>query len=73
MCPMPGCESEDPQEHILQCLKLTTNKAHDEDINDGDLFSSELTRQAAVTKLFASLLERREDAIASPVGPNHNL
>ena len=68
---MLGCEKQDSQEHLLQCLKLTSK--NEDDINFSDPFSSDVTRQAAVTKLFTSLLERREDAIAPPVGPNHIL
>ena len=69
LCPM-GCQIPDSQEHCLDCEKLNCNDTLNRSIKYEDIFSSDIMKQAAVTKLFASLLERREDASASPAGPS---
>ena len=72
-CPM-NCGDMDTQEHILRCQKLNSQMSQDKTIEYSDLFSSNITQQTAITKLFSSLLERREDACASqPAGPDHNM
>ena len=72
MCPIPGCIERDTQEHCLKCEQVSTTKTHIFDVQYEDIFSSDITKQVAVTKMFTSLLERREDANASqPVGPDH--
>ena len=66
ICPMQGCYEVDTQERCLVCEKniLTSNTIKYEGI-----FSDTIEKQVAVTKLFASLLERREDASAYTAGP----
>ena len=72
-CPMPGCTELDTPEHCLQCEKLFNN-TQCSDTQYDDIFSSDISKQVAVTKIFASLLERREDSSASqPVGPDRDL
>ena len=70
MCPM-GCESEDTPEHILVCDKLDHDSSKYQDIHYEDIFSENVARQAAVTKHFVTLLERREDASTLETGPSH--
>ena len=65
-----GCQIPDSQEHCLECEKLNGNDTLNRSIKYEDIFSSDIKKQAAVTQLFASLLERREDASASPTGPS---
>ena len=60
-CPM-GCSEADTQEHALICDTLHPVNSRDTKIAYEDIFSADITRQAAVTKLFSTLLERREDA-----------
>ena len=62
LCRM-GCKSPDTQEHCINCEKLTFANTNKNDIEYNDIFSSDITKQVAVTKLFTSLLVRREDAI----------
>ena len=64
-----GCESEDTPEHILVCDKLNHEKSRFQDIHYKEIFSDNVARHAAVTKLFVTLLERREDALET--GPSH--
>ena len=66
ICPMQGCYEVDTQEHCLVCEK---NISTSNTIKYEDIFSDTIEKQVAVTKLFASLLERREDASAYTAGP----
>ena len=66
-----GCLELDTPEHCIVCVQLTPEEAQDKDIQYEDLFSNSVIKQAAITKLFSSLLERREDASASKTGPSH--
>ena len=69
-CPMVGCNDSDTQEHCLQCAKLwSPSNTVNNHIQYHDIFSEDLTKQVAVTKLFVSLLEKREDASAHTTGP----
>ena len=69
MCIM-GCLELDTPEHCIVCVKLTPIEQQNKDILYEDLFSDSTLKQAAITKLFSSLLERREDASASQAGPS---
>ena len=72
LCPIPGCIERDTQEHCLKCEKNSTTVTENIDIQYDDIFSSDITKQVAITKMFTSLLERREDASASTTaGPDH--
>ena len=64
-----GCPELDTPEHCIECVKLNPKEA--QDINYEDLFSESFEKQVAITKLFSSLLERREDASALHTGPSH--
>ena len=67
---MEGCDEIDTQEHCLRCPKTFSSiNSHNYHIEYHDIFSEDLLKQVAVTKLFASLLEKREDASASTTGP----
>ena len=67
---MAGCNEIDTQEHCLQCAKLwSSSNTVTNHIQYHDIFSEDLTKQVAVTKLFVSLLEKREDASAHTTGP----
>ena len=72
MCVM-GCAELDTPEHCLKCEKLSHDETQDTDIVYNDIFSETLSKQAAVTKLFTTLLERREDASSSPTGLSQSL
>ena len=66
---MNDCPELDTQEHLIECEQnypITTRTHH---LPYHDIFSSDITKQAAVTKLFASLLEKREVASAHSAGP----
>ena len=70
-CPMVGYNEMDTQEHCLQCDKLwsPSNTISNHIQYHHDIFSEDLTKQVAVTKMFASLLEKREDVSACTTGP----
>ena len=59
MCVMGFAELDTPQ-HCLECDKVLNYETQDTDIVYNDIFSESLSKQAAATKLFATLLERRE-------------
>ena len=69
MCPYCGKE-EDSQEHCLKCDTIYPPSMRKSDIQYSDIFHYDVTKQAAVAQLFASLIERREDASASLTGPS---
>ena len=69
ICPNEGCNQQDTQEHCLNCEKMLGTNPASTDIQYSDIYSSDLNKQVAVTKLFVSLLERREDASAEAAGP----
>ena len=65
------CETEeDTQEHILKCEVIYPTNTRNSSIEYGDIFSEDVDRQAAITQLYATLIERREDASASTTGPS---
>ena len=66
MCQMKGCSQPDTQEHRLNCEKLL--RTNSENIRYSDIYSNDKNKQVAVTKLFAILLQRREDASADTAG-----
>ena len=66
---MSGCEELDQQEHFLECDKNYPLEAGTQDILYDDIFSNDINKQLAVTKLFSSLLERRQVASANFTGP----
>ena len=70
MCVM-GCLELDTPEHCIVCVKVTALEAQDKVIHYNDLFSDSILKQATITKLFSSLLERREDANSKDVGPSN--
>ena len=69
ICPNEGCNQQDTQEHCLNCEKMLGRNPASTDIQYSDIYSSDLNKQVAVTKLFVSLLKRREDASAEAAGP----
>ena len=68
-CPMCGKE-DDSQEHCLECEDTYPEGTRDKTISYSDIYSEDVQKQTAVTKLFATLLQRREDASASTTGPS---
>ena len=68
-CPMCGKE-DDSQEHCLKCEDTYPEGTRDETISYSDIYSEDVHKQTAVTKLFATLLQRREDASVSTTGPS---
>ena len=71
MCPM-GCITEDTPEHIQVCEHLNSEETKNSDIQYEHIFSDNVEEQAAVTKVFVTLLERREDASILKTGPSHS-
>ena len=69
MCPHCGKE-EDSQEHCMKCESIYPTSIRNDQIEDSDIFNDDVLKQAAVTQLIASLIERREDASASDTGPS---
>ena len=69
MCPSCGKEV-DSQEHCLKCEVTYPPSIRNNEIEYSDIFSNDVSKQAAVTQLFSSLIERREDASASTTGPS---
>ena len=67
LCPL-GCPDLDSQEHCLLCDKLTTSR--DSSIVYESIFSEDTTKQSEAVKLFATLLERREEASSLITGPS---
>ena len=68
MC--PDCEKEeDTQEHMLKCEVMYPRSIRNNSISYNDIFSEDVSRQAAVIQLYANLIERREDASASTLAP----
>ena len=55
LCPM-GCSEIDTQEHILQCDKVYPENVRDSNISYMDIFSDNIDKQAALAKLFVTLL-----------------
>ena len=72
MCVM-GCIELDTPQHCMNFPQLHHEEAHEKYIIYEDLFSDIISKQAAVTKLFSTLLERREDASSSYIGPSRSL
>ena len=74
LCVM-GCQVPDTPQHCMSCRQLKLGEAHDktheENLAYEHLFSDVLSQQVAVTKMFSTLLERREDA-SSLTGPSHS-
>ena len=50
-CPM-DCGSMDTEEHILRCQKLNSQSSQDNTLEYSDLFSTDTTKQGAITKYF---------------------
>ena len=69
MCPYCRNE-EDTQEHMLSCEVMYPSSIRNNSIIYNDIFSEDVSRQAAVVQLYATLIERREDASASTTGPS---
>ena len=68
MC--PDCKKEeDTQEHMLKCEVMYPRSIRNNSISYNDIFSEDVSRQAAVIQLYANLIERREDASASTLAP----
>ena len=63
-------EYEDSQEYCFECEDTYLSGIRDDNILYSDIFSDDVEKQAAVTKLFSTLLQRREDASASTTGPS---
>ena len=51
-----GCSEIDTQEHILQCDKVYPVNVRDSNISYMDIFSDNIDKQAALAKLFVTLL-----------------
>ena len=68
-CQMCG-KHEDTQEHVLECEDTYKTGITDNNIVYNDIFSDNIEKQAAVTKLYSTLLQRREDASAFTTGPS---
>ena len=75
MCPLCSVK-EDTQEHCLVCPNISTNKNVPNHISYDDIFSENLDKQVAITKIFSQILEQRENLInekrqdtSLPVGP----
>ena len=69
VCPNNGCEEVDAQEHCIDCDKIYHPEARIDNIEYSDILSNDINKQTVVTKLFTSLLERREVASANSTGP----
>ena len=69
MCPMRCLELDTP-EHCLTCDPIYPKETRNYNIKYEDIFSETVSKQSDVTKLFASLLEKREDASALDTGPS---
>ena len=72
MCPL-GCPVADTQEHAMLCEPIYPFISRDTNIFYNDIFSDDIMKQAAITKLYSTLLERREDASALKIGPSNCL
>ena len=68
LCPL-GCPDIDSQEHILLCEKVYPVETRTSSIEYNDIFSDDLAKQADAAHLFATLLERREEASSLTTGP----
>ena len=69
MC--PDCKKKkDTQEHMLSCEVMYPSSIRNNSIIYNDIFSEDVSRQAAVVQLYATLIERREDVSASTTGPS---
>ena len=71
LCPL-GCPEVESQEHCLLCEKLYPKEKRNVSIVYNNIFSDDTTKQAEVVQLFATLMERREDASSSSTGPSHS-
>ena len=69
MCPM-GCLELDTPEHCLSCDPINPKETRNYIIKYKDIFNKTVSKQSDVTKLFATLLEKREDASALDTGPS---
>ena len=69
MCPM-GCLELNTLEHCLTCDPIYQKETRNNNIKNEDIFSKTVSNQSDVTKLFATLLEKREDASALDTGPS---
>ena len=68
--PKEGCGEVDTQEHCLECAKAyPSNSTQSNPMEYHGIFSEDTIKQVAIIKLFASLLEKREDASAYTAGP----
>ena len=63
-------KEDDTQDHCIKCEVTYPLNTRDFDIMYSDIYSEDIIKQAAVTKLFSTLLQRREDASASTTGPS---
>ena len=60
------------QNELLDCIdcdKIYHPETRTDNIEYSDIFSNDINKQSTVTKLFTSLLERREVASANSTGP----
>ena len=65
------CQVRDTPQHCMNCPHLPNDEASNKDIRYEDLLSDILLKQTSVTKKFAVLLGRREEASSSFTGPSH--
>ena len=57
-----GCDVEETQEHILECVRVSGNKFRDTNILYNHLYGDH-KEQVAVTQVFDSLLQEREQLL----------
>ena len=71
MCGKGYVELDTPELCIVFVQQIP-KEVKDTDFRYEDLFHDSLTKPAAITKLFSSLLEMRQDSSASNTGPSHS-
>ena len=63
MCPF-GCNEEDTLRHLLKCNKLVQEHVVVTDSMEyEDVFSTDLEKQLKVTRLFSTLIDRRNSKL----------
>ena len=63
-------KEDDTQDHFNKCEITYPLDTRDFDIMNSEIYSDDISKPAAVTKLFSTLLQRREDASTSTTGPS---
>ena len=63
-CPFK-CDSEDTQEHLLECEEIETNSLIDKMPNYEELFSAEINQQIKVGKILGERFKRRKKLLSS--------